>query len=253
MMSGLALGSMVLLSACSDSNNGDSGSNEGSMSSVSLEDSTPAENTNVEFEITLTNLTAGQPLSPAAIILHDQEWHSFKTGHVASNELEQLAEGGDNNPILSMSREDDQVFLAESGTGIIAPGHYETFQVHTSENNLGTLSLSVLSMLVNSNDAIVALNGETLSSLDINESTSFDLLTYDTGTEANSETADTIPGPAADGGLREGYNSVRDDVRNAIYVHAGVVTNDDGLSSSTLSEIHRWDHPAVNVKVERIR
>ena len=245
MMSGIALSSVVLFSACSDSN---SSSNRGDES-----DNTDQSDSMVEFQVTLTNLTAGQPLSPAAVILHDRQWHSFETGQPASSELEHLAEAGDNSHLLDTASMDEAVYLAESGSGIIAPGHYESFQVQASENNLGTLSLSVLSMLVNSNDAIVALNGAALDTLEINESTSFELLTYDSGTEANTETADTIPGPAAEGGDREGYNSQRDDVRDAVYVHAGVITHDDGLNTSTLSEMHRWDHPAVMLRVERIR
>lgn len=240
MMTGLVLGSAVTLSACSDNDNKPVPMPEAPVS-------------NVEFQITVKNLTAGQPLSPAAIILHDNMWHSFNIGQAASTELEQLAEGGDNSHLLSASLAEARVYAAESGMGIIAPGQHESFQVETNENYLGTLSLSVLSMLVNSNDAIVALNGKPLGSLEVNESTSFELLTYDTGTEANTESADTIPGPAADGGNREGYNSERDDLHDAVYVHAGVVTQDDGLTTSTLSEIHRWDNPAALVRVERIR
>ncbi|KZY75736.1 MULTISPECIES: spondin domain-containing protein [unclassified Oleiphilus] len=233
LMSGALLASSLILSACSDND-----SKQDDM---------------LEFEVTVSNLTAGQPLSPAAVLLHDSQWKSFQTGHRASDELELLAEGGDNSLFLSSSLDDSYVYLAESGAGIIAPGEYESFQVQTSEKYLGTLSLSVVSMLVNSNDAIAALNGKAISALEIDESMSFELLTYDTGTEANTETADTIPGPAAQGGDREGFNVARDDVRDAVYLHPGVVTQDDGLSSSTLGEVHRWDNPAVGVRVERIR
>ena len=233
---GLTLGASLVLSACSDSDN------------ASRDNAT-----NIEFEISVTNLSAAQPLSPAAILLHSNQWHSFSTGQPASLELEYLSEGGDNAQLLSTSLSDNLVYSAESGMGIIAPGESETFQVHTSENNLGTLSLSVLSMLVNSNDAIAALNNKALSSLELNESMSFELITYDTGTEANSESSDTIPGPAAEGGAREGFNAERDDLRDAVYVHPGVVTQNDGLSTSTLEEIHRWDNPAMKVQVQRIR
>ena len=82
---------------------------------------------------------------------------------------------------------------------------------------------------------------------------SFNVLSYDSGTEANLETSDTVPGPAATGGLQEGFNAARNDIRDAVYVHAGVVTRDDGLDDSALSEIHRWDHPAISVLVERMQ
>lgn len=231
-MAGIVIGAAVMLSACSDSKS-------------------PAPT--VEYEVTLSNLTAGQPLSPAAVVLHGAQWSSFATGESASNELEILAESGDNSALLTSARADNHVYFASAGAGVIAPGESESFLVHTSETNLGTLSLSVLSMLVNSNDAIAALNAKAIGSLAVNESMSVDLLTYDTGTEANTETADTVPGPAASGGSREGYSSVRDDLRDAVYVHSGVVTQDDGLSTSTLTELHRWDNPAVRVRVERLQ
>ena len=75
---------------------------------------------------------------------------------------------------------------------------------------------------------------------------------YDTGTEANTESADTVPGPAAGGGAQEGFNAARDDVRDAVFVHAGVITADDGLTSSTLSFTNRWDNPVMQVEIERL-
>jgi len=144
------------------------------------------------------------------------------------------------------------VLGAVGGSGAIAPGASEVFELSAAEDALGTLSLSVLSMLVNTNDAVVAVNNQSLASMAINETLNFYALSYDAGTEANTEAADTIPGPAAAGGVREGFNAARDDIHDKVSIHAGVVTQADGLSTSVLSETHRWDHPSVKVSVVRV-
>lgn len=43
------------------------------------------------FELTLVNLTAGQPLSPLVVIAHTDAFSLFKVGDVASVALESIA------------------------------------------------------------------------------------------------------------------------------------------------------------------
>lgn len=74
-------------------------------------------------------------------------------------------------------------------------GTSETVTIETDDS--GTISLSLLSMLVNSNDALTALNGVDLSEPKVAESVIYHMRSYDAVTKANSETAVTIPGPAA--------------------------------------------------------
>lgn len=89
-------------------------------------------------------------------------------------------------------------------------------------------------------------------------------VTWDAGTEANTETAATMPGPAASaaggGGEAAGYDVVRDDLADAVRLHQGVVTSanaDDpsreGLSTSVLTEAHRFDFPTSRVVITRTR
>ena len=78
-------------------------------------------------------------------------------------------------------------------------------------------------------------------------SLTFTTFAYDAGTEANSEAAGTIPGPADSG---EGFNEERDDV-NYVAMHPGVVSQHDGLSSSVLSSQHKFDNPLTQVVITR--
>lgn len=205
-------------------------------------------NTTRTFDVTITNGTVGQPLSPAALILHTEEWSSFQIGSPASLNLEILAESGNTQPFSEHIREKHHAFTFVNGDTNIAPGEQETLRITTRQTQ--SSHLSFLSMLVNTNDAFAALNATSLDALTVGEQMVLRANTYDAGTEANTESAETIPGPAALNG--EGFNRGRDDVVSTIHRHAGVVTQADGLSSSILNENHRWGEPAVTVSITRV-
>lgn len=72
---------------------------------------------------------------------------------------------------------------------------------------------------------------------------------YDRGTEANSEQAGSIPGPADTNG--EGFNAARE-TDDYIRIHPVVVTQDDRLSTSVLTESHRWLGPVAKILIEKM-
>ena len=109
------------------------------------------------------------------------------------------------------------------------------------------VNLTVVTMLVNTNDAFGGLNGQSLDQLAVGQSAIFMAPAYDAGTEANSESAATVPGPAAGG---EGFNAVRDDM-DFVRIHPGVISDQDGLAGSALSGDHRWDNPVFKLVVTR--
>ena len=233
----LPLGLAVLAGACGgDDNNG-----------------TPAVSEPMRFEVAATNLTAGQPFSPVAVVVHEPGYHAFTVGSPASMALEKLAEGGDNSELLAQADDQGTVSGTASGGAPIAPGGSETVAVESPAADVADQRLTIVSMLVNTNDAIAAIKGVHLSALDAGESVTVTGGSYDSGTEANTETADTMPGPAASGGAREGFNAVRDDIRDAVHAHQGVVTADDGLAGSVLDAAHRWDNPVVRVTITRVQ
>ena len=104
-------------------------------------------------------------------------------------------------------------------------------------------------MLVNTNDAFSGLTGVDISTLTVNQEKSWRLNVYDSGTELNNEAVGTIPGPA-DGGV--GFDAARNDI-DLVGYHSGVVSKDDGLSSSVLTQAHRFDNPAVKLTITRTK
>lgn len=201
------------------------------------------------FDVTVTNLTNGQPMSPVAVIAHQDTYAVFTIGAAATAGLETLAEGGDNSALIAEATADAAVMATASGAAAIGPAGTETINIEVLESELPGLLLSVSSMLVNTNDAITGINGASVADLAAGESLTWRSIGYDAGTEANSESAAHIPGPAGGG---EGFNAARDDIADRVAMHTGVVSQDDGFAASDLSGQHRFDNPVVQIRVERI-
>lgn len=197
------------------------------------------------YEVTVVNATNNQPLSPVAVVTHTAAFSAWTVGAAASTELENIAEGGSNSQLLASLAGIDTT--SASGASAIGPGGSETISI-TPSAATQTL-VTVVTMLVNTNDAFSGLRSVDVSGLASGDSMSFMTGVYDAGTELNSESAGTMPGPA-DGG--EGFNAARTDINNVVRSHGGVVTSDDGLSSSVLNESHRFDNPGMRVTITRI-
>ena len=208
------------------------------------------------YEITLVNLTAGQPLSPMVAVAHNDGFSVFNVGEAASVALEHLAEAGESAPLAALANDSKSVYAAAVATGgplVPGPGNKATVTLTVPVSSLPTLRLSMASMLGNTNDGFAGLAGQSLTALDVGASTTVRLLGYDAGTERNSESADTVPGPAAAGtaGKHEGFNATRDDVVNTVHLHPGVVSKDDGLPTSALTQAQRWDNPVALLTIKR--
>ncbi|MCF6336415.1 MAG: spondin domain-containing protein [Gammaproteobacteria bacterium] len=220
---------LLMLSACGDSNNDDNVSNN-----------------NATYDITVYNLTNGQPFTPLGVIVHDSAYVPWQLGETVSTGLETLAESGDPSTFLSEANANNAVIMSTSSSnGPFGPGSSETVSITVDHS--ASLQLTVASMLANTNDAFTGIRNWNIGELAVDDSVSSVARVYDAGTEANSETADSMPGPAAMG---EGFNAARNDL-DRLTVHSGVVTADDGLLTSALNESHRWLGQAAKVVVTR--
>lgn len=220
------------------------------MSSSSMASSMPAKMP-LKFSVAVTNLTSGQPLSPLALVLHNANYKAFEIGMAASVGLEKLAEGGDPTAFLAEAAANKASFLTTTGTGMLLPGMSITLMTDISlyETDIAMLKLSLVSMPVNTNDAFTGISSIDLSKLAVGDVMTMDTVAYDAGTEKNTESAGTIPGPAAGG---EGFNPMRDDTPSLVSMHSGVITKDDGLASSALNNTHRWDNPVARITITRL-
>ncbi|MEZ5661842.1 MAG: spondin domain-containing protein [Burkholderiaceae bacterium] len=198
------------------------------------------------FEVTITNLTAGQPLSPPALIPHGNGYQIFETGQPASLGLETLAEGGDGSLLINEAQANPAVPATTSGTAPIGPGASQTLMLEQPvTSSPGAAMLSAATMLVNTNDAFAAGLLD-LASLAVGEERSARLGSYDAGTEANDELAAHIPRPAGGGA---GFAAARDDLIDAVLPPRGSISRNDGLATSALTSVHRWLDPVVSIQV----
>lgn len=203
---------------------------------------TPEPPAEYSYTVTVTNLTYAQPLSPLGVILHSDS-KMWMVGETSSQALEKLAEGGDNTDFIA----DSNALTSNSGDGVILPGSASIVEISTTDRN--ATFFTAATMLVNTNDAFSGLTGVDISTMAIDDTKSWNLNVYDAGTEANTEVMGTIPGPA-DGGT--GFDAIRDDI-DFIAHHSGVVSQDDGLSNSVLTQAHRFDNPAIKLSITRTK
>ena len=146
------------------------------------------------YEVTITNTTGGQYLTPPNWAAHDRSVRVFRLGQPASPGVEAVAERG-GVPVLAeeLAAAVDGAGKGVSGVGAdapIGPGQSATFTVTTGERRF-----SVVSMIVCTNDGFGGLNSVRLPSRD-GQTKTYHLRDYDAGTELNTELrADIVPAP----------------------------------------------------------
>ena len=191
-------------------------------------------------EMSITNLTKGQVMSPVFVARHNGYADPLYTlGEPASASLARMAEDADATGLLSDWDPDDNSNVSESmvvafNNGPIPPG--ETVSM-TFDIKDGNSMVSFASMLVTTNDAFIGASG-----LDVSKSRTINLNAYDSGTERNSEDCSYIPGPPCGKHVRD-----RSPSEGYVYVHPGV---HGGGSSDLDPASHDWRNPAARLSIK---
>lgn len=219
----------AILSAC-DYNDNDSADND-------IETGDTAES--YVYEVTLSNITQGQIFSPPALTTHAAGVTLWEAGKTASVALETLAESGDSSELIALN----SIEQSQVGSSGIAPGDAQTFTLELSDSD--SMSISLASMLVNTNDGFTGITNLDISNLALDESYQQTLMTYDAGTEENDELA--VPGVGG-----EAFNASREGDVDRVAVHAGILTEHE-LSSSILQPEHKFDNPTAQLIITRVQ
>ncbi len=204
------------------------------------------------YEVTIENLTSGQPLTPPVIATHRRATEIFQVGQAASFELKEVAENGNLTPLvdaLSASSHVASVVVAVAGAPPpVLPGGSVTVSI---EGTRGTEFLSLVSMLICTNDGFTGVDSQLLPRK-VGEALVFYSDGYDAGTEINTEDfADLVPPcppltgvPSTDPGTGSSDPSLAEG--EVIRHHPGVAGGTD-LDPA----VHGWTDPVAKITVTR--
>ena len=214
---------------------------------AAADDAAPEMPVSQMFEITLTNLTTGDPgmggqiLSPPIFAAHPAGFKISELGQPATPALVALAENGDTSGLATIAAAGGaNAVLAD---GVVPPGGSVTVTVTADMVNS---SLSVASMLVSTNDAFIAAtdvalfdeNGDPVEA-------SLDLMAYDAGSEENTEMASDIPGPL---GLDEATDPPMSNER--VPTEGGVIAAHEGIQGvGDVGETFAWEEPTAMLTI----
>jgi hypothetical protein len=198
----------------------------------------------LQYEITITNITKGEPFSPVVVALHRPQMDPlFKLGEPSSEGIWRIAEDGDGMVLFGDLSADPNVYDVQISDGPFLPGQ-SVKVVLDGGNGGGGRSLSLAAMLGISNDAFLALNGQHVPyflPFFQREWTGIYLANaYDAGSEENTESCETVPGPPCGAaGVRD-----TDGAEGYVYVHSGIQGTGD-LDASQLD----WNNPVAKITV----
>ena len=201
------------------------------------------------YDVTIENLTTGQPLSPGVFVTHGKDSHLFQVGKQASEGIRVIAEDGDPSvaeaALLGQQGVHEVVATAVPIHRVGGPGP-NTLTVRISARARFN-RLSLATMLICTNDGFTGLDGVKLPGGF--KPKEIYVVGYDAGTEANDELSTSIVdacgaiGPVPmlpDGNSR----SVTSDV---ITHHPGI----QGGASLDPAE-HGWQDPVARVTIQRV-
>ncbi len=192
------------------------------------------------YEVTITNLTKKQVLTPPILVSHRSSYELFSLAQPVGAELATLAEGGDTQPLAALLGTRDDVHDVVASAAPILPGTSVSLTIN-SNDRFNRLSLA--GMLATSNDGFFALNGIKFPH---DGSRSRVAAAYDAGSEANTELCTDIPGPpcAADSGNQR----VTMAAEGFVHIHNGIHGTGD-LNAANMD----WHNPVARVVIERVK
>ena len=208
------------------------------------------------YKVTITNLTAGQPLTPPILATHSSGTGIFAVGEAASNIIQQIAENGNGAPLLQALGEDSQVHDVVAGAAPLVPANNPggtgftssaTFTI-TAKGNARYLSFA--SMLICTNDGFTGLDGVRLP----NDKMTVYTAAYDARSEVNTEDfADIVP--PCQGLIGVSSDDMGSGMSNPMLAEDGVVIPHAGINGGIdlFPEVHNWSDPVTKIEIERIR
>ena len=195
------------------------------------------------YNVTIENLTDGQPFTPPVLVAHTSAMSVFETGEAASAEVSAIAENGNNDPLVALVGGANAVHAYVAGDGPVMPGASATMTIQAPAGSY----LSAVFMLICTNDGFSGLDSMMLPA---SGSTSVDANAYDAGSEQNTEDfADIVP--PCQGLVGVSSDDEGTGMSNPALAEGGVITMHAGIQGGndlTVAD-HGWSGPVARITV----
>jgi Spondin_N len=219
----------------------------------------PAQAGAERYEVTITDLTPGQPLTPPVVATHRGGFHVFQVGQAASFGVKEIAENGNNAPLLDALDGSAKVSRSkQAGGGPLVPDGTPgsamfpdsvTFTISATD---GANYLSFVSMLICTNDGFTGADRLRLPN-QVGAMVVHQTAGYDAGTEINTEDfADIVPPCQSLIGLSSGEAGTG--TSNPALAEGGVIHHHPGIQGGEDLDpsVHGWTDPVAEIEIERI-
>lgn len=206
------------------------------------------------YTVEIQNLTRGTYLAPILVSAHPATTKLFTAGMPASSNLQKVAERGDITGVAADLAAVAANSVSNPAAGLLAPGASTTADLGTPDT--ANTTLSVIGMIVPSNDGFIALNGIPLPTAP--GTYTYQVNGYDAGTEANDEIRGSgmpgvpgfgVPAPLENLVGKGGTGIPGVKAEGFVHIHPGHIGDMDkngGVSDLDASQ-NRWLNPMVRV------
>ncbi|MGH2446580.1 MAG: spondin domain-containing protein, partial [Candidatus Limnocylindria bacterium] len=207
------------------------------------------------YEVTITNLTSGQALTPPLIATHRGSTHLFQVGAAANSGTQQIAENGNVAPLMAGLAADRGVWsVVAAGAPLVPEGTpmFGTFSDRvtlTIDAGPGAQFLSHESMLICTNDGFTGVDGLKLPRK-VGRARTVRTNGYDAFTELNTEDyADIVP--PCQGLIGDTSGEPGTGVSDPALAEGGVIAHHAGIAGGADLEpaIHGWTDPVAELTV----
>lgn len=203
------------------------------------------------YEVTITNMTTGQWLTPPAAVTHSDGFSLWRIGNSATVATKEIAENGNLDAAVGAFEASPLVFdwkvtPSPSGPPPLAPGASVTFEITAPAR----ARLSIASMLICTNDGFTGVDAIRLPRG--RRSVVHELAAYDAGTETNTEAwADLVPPCAQLTGFGDQGGT---GVSNPALFENGVIAHHPGIAgvADLVPAVHGWTDPVAIIEIRRV-
>ena len=209
------------------------------------------------YSVTITNLTAGQPFTPPVLLTHSSRTSIFAVAEAASEDIQQIAENGNRDPLLATLANDVNVHQVVKGAAPLVPANFvpndpgfeysATYEI-TAKGQAKYLSFA--SMLICTNDGFTGLNSVELPK---KQKTVYSVA-YDARTEMNTEDFANMV-PPCQGLIGVSSDDMGTGASDPSLAESGVVIPHVGITGGAdlLPKVHGWGDPVAKIEIRRVR